>query len=312
MRVIIKDCAADAAEHAAHYITDRVNAFGPTAKKPFVLALSTGTTMIPVYTELIRLHEAGEISFQHVVTFNVDEFVGLSESHVESYHSFMWTHLFKHIDITPENVYILDGNARNLDEQCKKFEETIARFGGIELCLGGIAQDGHFGFNEPGSSLASRTRVKTLAHHTIVVNTARFGGDYADVPKQAVTMGVGTVLESREVLIVICGESKAMALQKCLEEAVNHMWTVSCLQHHARAVIVCDDDATVELKVKTVRYFKGMQLTMRTLIHDDDTDGHHHAGERARSKRERSAEEQGSSSASTVAEQSSKRRRKKR
>ena len=291
MRVLVQEDTIAAASHAAHYIADRVKSFNPTEAKPFVLALSTGTTMIPVYAELIRLVDSSELSFKHVVTFNVDEFVGLPESSPESYHNFMWTHLFKHIDIVPENVYILNGNVPDLGAECRHFEESIERFGGIELCLGGIGVDGHFGFNEPGSSLVSRTRVKTLAHHTIMENMARFGHDERRVPKQALTMGVGTVLDAREVLIVICGEAKALALQKCLEEGVNHMWTVSCLQNHQRAVIVCDEDATVELRVKTVRYFKGMQKTMRTLVAGSNTDGHHLAGVRMVSKRGRNIEQ---------------------
>ena len=300
MRILVQEDALAAASHVAHYIAQRVESFNPTEAKPFVLALTTGTTMISVYEELIRLVEASELSFKHVTTFNVDEFVGLPESSPESYHNFMWTHLFKHIDIVPENVYILNGNVPDLGSECRHFEEAIERCGGIELCVGGIGVDGNFGFNEPGSSLVSRTRVKTLAHHTIVKNMARFNHDEDRVPKQALTMGVGTVLDAREVLIVICGEEKAMALQKCLEGGVNHMWTVSCLQNHARAMIVCDEDATVELRVKTVRYFKGMQKTMCTLMAGSNTGGHHLAGVRMVSKRGRNIE-QGAAAAGSPA-----------
>ena len=299
MRILVQEDALAAASHVAHYIAQRVESFNPTEAKPFVLALTTGTTMISVYEELIRLVEASELSFKHVTTFNVDEFVGLPESSPESYHNFMWTHLFKHIDIVPENVYILNGNVPDLGAECRHFEESIERFGGIELCLGGIGVDGHFGFNEPGSSLVSRTRVKTLAHHTIMESMTRFG--HVDrVPKQALTMGVGTVLDAREVLLVICGEAKAIALQKCLEEGVNHMWTVSCLQNHPRAVIVCDEDATVELRVKTVRYFKGMQKTMSTLVAGCSTSSPD-AMQKTMSKRERNLEQGAAAAGSPVA-----------
>jgi len=142
----------------------------------------------------------------------------------------------------------------------------IEDLGGIELFLGGIGPDGHIAFNEPGSSLASRTRVKTLAYDTIVANSRFFGGDIAKVPTMALTVGVGTVMDAREVLILITGVSKALALHKCIEEGVSHMWTVSCLQQHPRACIVCDEDATLECKVKTIRYFKGLQDTQLKLL----------------------------------------------
>ena len=301
MRVLIHNEALSVASHAAHYIADRVKSFCPTEARPFVLALSTGTTMIPVYKELVRLVQAGELSFKHLVTFYVNEYVALPESDPQSYHSFVWTHLFKHVDIVPENVYILNGNVADLGAECRHFEEAIERCGGIELCVGGIGVDGNFGFNEPGSSLVSRTRVKTLAHHTIMDIMEHGGFGHVDrVPKQALTMGVGTVLDAREVLLVICGEAKAIALQKCLEEGVNHMWTVSCLQNHPRAVIVCDEDATVELRVKTVRYFKGMQKTMSTLVAGSSTSSPD-AMQKTMSKRERNLEQGAAAAGSPVA-----------
>jgi glucosamine-6-phosphate deaminase len=169
----------------------------------------------------------------------------------------MWDNFFRHVDINPSNVNILDGCAADLQEECDKYEAKIAKHGGIELFLGGIGPDGHIAFNEPGSSLSSRTRVKTLAYDTIKANSRFFGGDESAVPKMALTVGVGTVVDAREVVVIITGAHKANALAKCIEEGVSHMWTVSALQLHQRAMIVCDDDATLELRVKTVRYFKG-------------------------------------------------------
>eukprot|EP00511_Aplanochytrium_stocchinoi_P008252 CAMPEP_0204849770 /NCGR_PEP_ID=MMETSP1347-20130617/6805_1 /ASSEMBLY_ACC=CAM_ASM_000690 /TAXON_ID=215587 /ORGANISM="Aplanochytrium stocchinoi, Strain GSBS06" /LENGTH=216 /DNA_ID=CAMNT_0051992275 /DNA_START=249 /DNA_END=899 /DNA_ORIENTATION=+ len=191
----------------------------------------------------------------------MDEYVGIPRNHPESYHSFMWKNLFQHVDIKPENVHILDGNADDLVAECNKFEEAISRYGGIELFLGGIGPDGHIAFNEPGSSLSSRTRIKTLAYDTIVANSRFFDGDLSRVPKMALTVGVGTVIDAREVLIIITGISKSLALSKCIEEGISHMWTVSAIQNHPKACIVCDEDATMELRVKTVKYFKGLMET---------------------------------------------------
>jgi glucosamine-6-phosphate deaminase len=231
-----------------------------------VLGLPTGSSPIGTYQHLVKLFKNGELSFKHVITFNMDEYVGLPRDHPESYHSFMWNHLFKHIDIKPENVHILDGNAPDLDEECRRYEEEISAVGGIELFLGGIGPDGHIAFNEPGSALTSRTRVKTLAYETIIANARFFEGDITKVPKLALTVGVGTVMDAREVAIIITGAHKAIALAKCIEEGVNHMWTVSAIQMHPKGLIVCDEDSTLELHVKTVKYFKSIEHVHQVLI----------------------------------------------
>jgi glucosamine-6-phosphate deaminase len=250
----------------AEYVKKRIVEFEPAEDRPFVIGLPTGSTPIPIYKELVRMHKAGELSFEHVVTFNMDEYCNLPVDHPESYHSFMWEHLFKHIDIQKQNVNILNGNAKDLVAECEEYERKIDAYGGIELFLGGIGPDGHIAFNEPGSSLTSRTRVKTLAYDTIVANSRFFGGDLDKVPKMALTVGVGTVMDAREVLIIITGIGKALALYKVVEEGVNHMWTVSAVQMHRRACIVCDEDATMELKVKTVKYFSGLRETHTQLL----------------------------------------------
>jgi len=172
---------------------------------------------------------------------------------------FMFANLFHHIDIPPGNVHILNGNAGDLKAECENYENLIKSFGGIELFLGGIGSDGHMAFNEPGSSLVSRTRIKTLAYDTVVANARFFDNDIHKVPKTALTVGVGTVMDAREVLFIITGPHKAYALRMAVEEGVSHMWTVSAIQMHPCAMIVCDEDATLELRVKTVKYFKGIE-----------------------------------------------------
>jgi hypothetical protein len=165
----------------------------------------------------------------------------------------MYTHFFSHVNVHPRNIHILNGNAPDLEAECVAYEAAIKAHGGIDLFLGGIGPDGHIAFNEPGSSLASRTRVKTLAYDTIIANSRFFDNDLEKVPKMALTVGVQTVLEAREVVIIITGAHKALALQKCIEGGVNHMWTLSSLQLHPHPMIVVDEDATLELQVKTVK-----------------------------------------------------------
>jgi glucosamine-6-phosphate deaminase len=207
----------------------------------------------------VELYKAGKVSFQHVVTFNMDEYVGLPEQHPESYHSFMWTNFFSHIDIKPENVHILDGNAPDVIAECAHYEEMIKEAGGIDLFIGGIGPDGHIAFNEPYSSLTSRTRQKTLTTDTIIANSRFFDNDVNKVPKSALTVGVGTVMDAREVMILVNGHHKARALKAAVEGAVSHEWTISALQMHQHGIIVCDEPATDELKVATYKYFKDIE-----------------------------------------------------
>lgn len=202
---ILRDCCID-----------RIRAFGPTPTKPFVLGLPTGSSPGLIYENLVQRYKNGEISFKNVITFNMvgklplpcpfwvfpdpvskDEYVGLPQCHPESYHTFMYNHFFSHIDIDPSNVNILNGNAPDLEAECLLYEDKIKRAGGIELFLGGIGADGHIAFNEPGSSLKSRTRVKSLAYETMVANSRFFGGDVEKVPKMALTVGIQTILEVR-------------------------------------------------------------------------------------------------------------------
>jgi len=266
MRLIIRDNYEAVSKWVAEYVKSRIIEFNPTPQKQFILGLPTGSSPLRVYELLVAMHKRGELSFHNVVTFNMDEYVGIPEEHPQSYHSFMWNNFFRHIDIQPENVHILNGNAEDLVGECEKYEAKIKSFGGVELFMGGIGSDGHIAFNEPGSSLASRTRIKTLAYDTMLANARFFNGDLTKVPRAALTVGVGTVMDAREVLIIISGAHKANALTKCIEEGVNHMYTVSAIQMHPRSCIVCDEDATLELRVKTVKYFKGLEKVHRETI----------------------------------------------
>jgi glucosamine-6-phosphate deaminase len=259
MRVIIQPDYDRVSKWAANYVARRLKNFGPTGSKPFVLGLPTGSSPLGMYKELIGLNKKGVISFKNVITFNMDEYVNLPEDHPESYHSFMWNNFFSHIDIQKDNVNILDGNAPDLEAECAGYEEKMKKIGGVNLFVGGIGPDGHIAFNEPGSSLLSRTRLKTLTYDTIVANSRFFGGDVNKVPKTALTVGVGTVMDADEVMIIVNGHGKARALQHAIEGSINHMWTITALQMHPKGIIVCDEEATIELKVSTVKYFEDIE-----------------------------------------------------
>ena len=249
MRLIIEPNYDLMSQWAANYVVAKINAAKPTAEKPFVLGLPTGSSPIGMYRGLVKAYQEGKVSFKNVVTFNMDEYVGLPVEHPESYHSFMFTNLFNHIDCPKENIHILNGNAPDLAAECANYEKEIEKFGGIDLFLGGIGPDGHIAFNEPGSSLTSRTRP----------NCRFFDNDVNKVPKTALTVGVGTVMAAKEVMILVNGHAKCRALQAAVEGSVNHMWTISALQMHQHGIIVADDAACEELKVGTYRYFKDIE-----------------------------------------------------
>lgn len=255
MRLIIQPDYALVSKWAACYVASKIRNANPTEEKPFVLGLPTGSSPLGMYRELIKLNKDGIVSFKNVITFNMDEYIGLPKEHPESYHSFMWNNFFSHIDITEANVNILNGNADDVDAECERYENKIKSVGGIDLFLGGIGPDGHIAFNEPGSSLSSKTRIKTLTTDTIIANSRFFNNDVNQVPKTALTVGVGTVLDAKEVLIIVNGHNKARALRHAVEEPINHMWTISALQMHRKGIIVCDYDACYELKVGSYKYF---------------------------------------------------------
>lgn len=259
MRVIIEPDYEKLSLWAAEYVVNKINAFNPTDDRKFVLGLPTGSSPIGMYQAIIKAHKEGRISFKNVLTFNMDEYVNLPEDHSESYHTFMKKNLFDHIDCPKENIHILNGNAENLQAECARYEQMIKDAGGIDLFIGGIGPDGHIAFNEPGSSLSSRTRIKTLTTDTRIANARFFGGKPEDVPSLALTVGVGTVMSAKEVLILCNGHNKSRALQAAVEGAVTQMWTISSLQLHPHGIVVCDEAACEEIKHGTYRFFKDVE-----------------------------------------------------
>ncbi|MBQ9235331.1 MAG: glucosamine-6-phosphate deaminase [Alphaproteobacteria bacterium] len=259
MRVIIKEDAAKCATFVAGYIAYRIKQAKPTSAKPFVLGLPTGSTPLGVYKELIAMYKNKKISFENVVTFNMDEYVGLDENNPQSYHYFMFENFFNHINVKRENIHILNGMTKDYAKECDSYERAIAKAGGIDLFLGGVGSDGHIAFNEPFSSLTSRTRIKTLAPSTIKDNSRFFGGDMQKVPTQALTVGVGTIMDAKEVIIMATGAGKAEAVCQAVEGNINHRWTVSALQTHRHGMIVCDEQAAGGLSAGTKEYFNSIE-----------------------------------------------------
>ena len=249
MRVIIEPSYDLLSQWAANYVAKKINEFDPKESKPFVLGLPTGSSPLGMYKALIKLNKEGKVSFRNVVTFNMDEYVNLPEDHPESYHSFMWNNFFSHIDIRKENVNILNGNADDLAAECARYEEKIKNIGGIHLFLGGIGPDGHIAFNEPGSSLVSRTRLVALTEQTIKDN-ARFFASEADVPRRAVSMGVGTIMEARKIVMLAFGANKAAAVKAAVEGGISQFCPASALQMHPDAMVFLDEEAASQLALK--------------------------------------------------------------
>ncbi|MBP5730436.1 MAG: glucosamine-6-phosphate deaminase [Clostridia bacterium] len=259
MKVIIRDTYEEMSRWAAEYIIDRINAHNASPAgeiRPFVLGLPTGSSPLGVYRILVAANREGRVSFKNVVTFNMDEYIGLPREHEQSYWKFMHDNLFDHIDIDPDNVNILNGMAADPEAECARYEDKIAAYGGIDLFLGGSGVDGHIAFNEPFTSLNSRTGVRKLTYDTLLANARFFGGDPEKVPKAALSVGVGTVMDASEVLLLLSGHNKARALRHLVEEPVSGKWTVSALQLHPAAMIACDEAACDELTVGTYKYFK--------------------------------------------------------
>ena len=242
--------SAEAAKIVAGVVNNKPNA---------VLGLATGSTPLALYKELIRMHRDEGLNFQHVTTFNLDEYVGLPPEHDQSYRYFMNENLFKHINVPIQNTHVPSGTTDNYAAFCQWYEDRIEQCGGIDIQILGIGSDGHIAFNEPGSSLASRTRIKTLAEPTINDN-ARFFDRKEDVPIYAVTMGVGTILEADRLLLVANGENKASAVADAVEGPVSSLCTASALQLHPDATVVLDTPAASKLKLR--EYYEWVQAKM--------------------------------------------------
>jgi len=244
MEVVIKRDYEQMSRVAAQLVVDVLN-----TKPNAVLGMATGSTPLGLYQELVRLHQAGQVDFSRVTTFNLDEYVGLPANHPQSYHYFMHEHFFQHVNIPRHNINIPSGTTSNYPSFCKWYEERITECGGIDLQILGIGSDGHIAFNEPGSSLSSRTRLKTLAKSTIDDN-ARFFKDRAEVPIYAITMGVGTILEARKLLLLASGKNKADAVAAAVEGPVTAMITASALQMHPDCQVLLDEEAASQLKMR--------------------------------------------------------------
>lgn len=261
MRVVIQDNYDKMSKWTADYIAAKIKAH--KEDRPFVLGLPTGSSPIGVYNELVKKYEAGEISFKNVVTFNMDEYQGLPKEHDQSYWYFMHYYFFDHVDVPAENINILNGLAEDPEAECARYEAKIASYGGIDLFLGGIGVDGHLAFNEPGTSLTSRTGLRKLTSDTRIVNSRFFDNDPEKVPAYAFSVGIGTVMDAKEVIIVINGHNKARALAKVVEGGVSQKWTCSALQLHKNAIIACDEPACGELTVDTYKYFLDIEKEER-------------------------------------------------
>src|SRR6266480_366929 len=244
MEVIITKTYEEMSRAAAIAVAEVLN-----AKPDSVLGMATGSTPLGVYQELVRMHKKEGLDFSQVTTFNLDEYVGLPVSHPQSYHRFMHDNFFKHINIPPQNIHIPSGTTSNYRAFCEWYEKRIAECGGIDVQILGIGSDGHIAFNEPTSSLSSRTRLKTLAKSTIDDN-ARFFSSREEVPIYAITMGVGTILEARKILLLANGKKKADAVAQAVEGPVTSMITASALQMHPDTTVYVDDDAASKLQMR--------------------------------------------------------------
>ena len=252
MEVIIKDTYEDMSRAAALQIADVLN------RKPnAVLGLATGSTPLGVYKELVRMHKQEGLDFSRCTTFNLDEYVGLPITHDQSYHYFMHENFFKHVNVPEQNIHVPSGTTSNFKAFCQWYEQRIQECGGIDVQILGIGSDGHIAFNEPTSSLSSRTRLKTLAKQTIDDN-ARFFDKAEDVPIYAITMGVGTILEAEEVILLANGKGKAEAIAGAVEGPVCAMNTASALQMHPYCKFYVDSDAAGMLKMR--EYYDWIQL----------------------------------------------------
>jgi glucosamine-6-phosphate deaminase len=236
----------EAAKQIALHIATKINSFAPTKSKPFVLGLPTGSSPEPVYDELIRLYKSGKVSFKNVVTFNMDEYCGLEPTNDQSYHYFMYKKFFNHIDIERKNIHILNGLADDPQKECKLYEKEIAKFAPFHIFLGGIGPKGHIAFNESGSTRDSITRKVELDKSTIKANCRFFNFDESKVPKAALSVGISTVLDnSEEIIILVFGGSKSEILNKTLNDPISSIIPSTFLREHKSCLICCDEEAVI-------------------------------------------------------------------
>lgn len=243
MEIIIKPKPEEVCKYVAQIISETIR------KKPdAVLALAAGSTLLGTYRELIRLHREDGLDFSKVTIFGVDEYVGLPKEHPCSYHAIMRTSFYDHVNLRPKNIHIPDGMIENIEQQSKEYEEKIKECGGLDICALGVSEDGHIGFNEPSSSLASRTRIKMLTEKTRYERSRYFPD--GDVPRHVITMGVGTILDSKQVIIAAFGAQKAAVISKVVEGPITAMVPATALQNHQFVKVVIDEDAARLLHMK--------------------------------------------------------------
>lgn len=256
MRVIIKPDYEELSLWAAQYITYRIKQYRPSPKRPFVLGLPSGSTPLGLFEYLAQYYKEGKISFENVVFFGMTEYVGIGAGDSHGFQYFLWDNFLKFVNVKPEHVYFLNGLTTDFAKECAAYEKKLEKYGGVNLFVGGIGVEGHIAFNEPYSSLASRTRAKMLAPSTIRANSRFFDNDESKVPPIALTIGIATMMEADEIMILASGEKKAYAIQQTIEGNLTHVCPASCLQQHPHSIIACDDAATAKLSAKTVAYFK--------------------------------------------------------
>ncbi len=245
MRLILCDTADQVSDVASKQIIAQYQA--RHKPRPFVLGLPTGGTPLKIYARLITAYQQQQIDFKNIITFNMDEYLGLSADHPASYAYYMQQHFFKHIDIPAEQTHLLNGITSDCEQTCQRYEDLIHQFGPINLMLGGLGVDGHLAFNEPGSPFDSRTRRVILSDSTRLSNSRFFNNTISQVPLAALTIGLGTLLEAEKIIIVVTGENKAKALRAALEGPITATCPASCLQRHPNAWIICDKAATQQL-----------------------------------------------------------------
>ena len=258
MKIIRTKDYADMSRKAANIISAQV-----IMKPDCVLGLATGGTPVGTYEKLVERYNEGDLDFSEVTSVNLDEYRGLPKDHPESYWSFMHRNLFDHVNIDPAHINLPDGTNMDADAECARYDAVIHNVGGVDLQLLGMGHNGHIAFNEPYSSLVSRTRVMTLTPETIAVNSRFFDNDVNKVPRQAMSVGVATIMDAREVIIQAFGHKKARALKHGVEGCYSHEWTISALQVHPAGIIVADEAAVGELKVNTYRYFRELEKSER-------------------------------------------------
>ena len=255
MLVVLKRDQEEVGRHAAHFVANAIR-----RKASLTLGLATGTTMVGVYRELVRLHREEHLDFSRVTTFNLDEYLGLSPEHTESFHHAMHEHFFSHVNVNPHNIHIPDGTITgDYEEYCAAYEQAIRDAGGIDLQILGIGRNGHIGFNEPTSSIGSRTRLKVLSKQTIEDNRKLFAAG-EEIPQCAITMGIGTILETRRILLLASGEAKAAAVAKSIEGPITSSVTASALQFHPDVTFLLDEAASMDLTQREY-YMQVLKMT---------------------------------------------------